>query len=207
MTKDHINLKKTIAQIASTKAFFKELNPTLNKLSDKIPLIEEILVQLNKILPQILALHKGLAKTLNNISTIKNNLEMATSDTEHATNKILDNIENAMDDLEEQKSLLNQIKFKDNKNIQDALKVNNDINDHLFNIMNMLQFQDILSQKLASIESTFALYNDIITLLKLFGIEMEEIKESSRAFNKKIFNDESQKLSNEDINDLIDNIK
>lgn len=207
MQNNHINLKKTIAQIATTKSFFRDLQPTLLNLSEKIPLIENILLQLNKILPQILNLHQGLGKTLGNITTIKNNLQMASSDTEHTTNQILDNIEKAMEELEAQGTLLENISFKDNKNVQEALKINNCLNEYLFNIMNMLQFQDILSQKLASIESTFALYNDIIKLLKLFGIEIEEIKDTDKAFNKKIFDSRPEKLSNEDINNIIDNLK
>ncbi len=135
--------------------------------------------------------------------SVNKHIELAIQESEEATQKILDNIINVTSSLNKNLEILSKIKDKEvkeslEKNIKDAVK-------KLTETITLLEFQDIVSQRLQKISGFVSdIEKEILKILILFGINRETSEKKKEELKEKLEELEWKRdVSQEDVDDIL----
>ncbi|WP_029521057.1 protein phosphatase CheZ [Persephonella sp. IF05-L8] len=135
--------------------------------------------------------------------SVNTHIELAIKESEEATKKLIDNIMDISSDLKELLSLISQIEDEELKNkITTRLEK---ILSQLTNSLTLLEFQDIVSQRLIKISNFISdVEKEILKILLLFGISEEKSENKKEELREKLEELEWKKeVSQEDVDDIL----
>ncbi|WP_029521984.1 protein phosphatase CheZ [Persephonella sp. KM09-Lau-8] len=146
---------------------------------------------------------ENLGSKKEGFKSVNTHIELAIKESEEATKKLIDNIMEISSDLKEVLSLISQIKDEELKTkITGKLeKVLSQLTDSL----TLLEFQDIVSQRLIKISDFISdVEKEILKILLLFGISEEKSENKKEELREKLEELEWKKeVSQEDVDDIL----
>ena len=163
----------------------------------------EGLFQEVKKLLDIIESYKNDIESLGNkregLKSVNQHIELAIRESEEATKKLIDNImetANILKNILEHLTITDQERFKED--LQKAIKL-------LTESLTLLEFQDILSQRLLKISGFVTdLEKEILKILLLFGIKEEKSDEKREELKEKLEELEWKKeVSQKDVDDIL----
>jgi len=142
---------------------------------------------------------ESLGSKREGLKSVNQHIELAIKESEEATKKLIDNImvtTKILKNLLEQISPTDQEKFR--QDLEKAIKL-------LTESLTLLEFQDILSQRLLKISGFVTdLEKEILKILLLFGIKEEKSDEKREELKEKLEELEWKKeVSQKDVDDIL----
>ncbi|WP_456464477.1 hypothetical protein [Persephonella sp.] len=133
------------------------------------------------------------------LKSVNQHIELAIKESEEATKKLIDNI---METTKILKRVLEQLTQDDQRKFKDDLEK---IMRLLTESLTLLEFQDILSQRLLKISGFITdLEKEILKILLLFGISEEKSDEKREELKEKLEELEWKKeVSQKDVDDIL----
>lgn len=133
------------------------------------------------------------------LKSVNQHIELAIKESEEATKKLIDNI---METTKILKRVLEQLTQDDQRKFRDDLEK---IMRLLTESLTLLEFQDILSQRLLKISGFITdLEKEILKILLLFGISEEKSDEKREELKEKLEELEWKKeVSQKDVDDIL----
>lgn len=135
--------------------------------------------------------------------SVNTHIELAIKESEEATKKLIDNIMETSSEIKEVLSLVSQIDNEDLKN--KIISKLEKVLSQLTNSLTLLEFQDIVSQRLIKISDFISdVEKEILKILLLFGINEEESENKKEELKEKLEELEWKKeVSQEDVDDIL----
>ena len=146
---------------------------------------------------------ENLGSKKEGFKSVNTHIELAIKESEEATKKLIDNIMEISSDLKEVLSLISQIKDEELKTkITGKLEK---VLSQLTNSLTLLEFQDIVSQRLIKISDFISdVEKEILKILLLFGISEEKSENKKEELREKLEELEWKKeVSQEDVDDIL----
>ncbi len=142
---------------------------------------------------------ESLGSKREGLKSVNKHIELAIKESEEATKKLIDNI---METTKILKNVLEQLTPTDHERLKDDLKKGVKL---LTESLTLLEFQDILSQRLLKISNFITdLEKEILKILLLFGIKEEKSDEKREELKEKLEELEWKKeVSQEDVDDIL----
>ncbi len=163
---------------------------------------EGLLQEVKKLL-DIIESYKNDIESLGNkregLKSVNKHIELAIKESEEATKKLIDNI---METTKILKNVMEQITPTDHQKLKNDLEKGIKL---LTESLTLLEFQDILSQRLLKISNFMTdLEKEILKILLLFGIREEKSDEKREELKEKLEELEWKKeVSQEDVDDIL----
>lgn len=124
-----------------------------------IPVIQKLIDFMRSTIPLLESINNSIAETANKFPAAKNQIDSVTNATEMATTEILDTVDKILLEINTAKNFLTDIENIENGNLKSEIKeklsqINNsldNINQYANNVTISLQVQDITAQQLAAV--------------------------------------------------------
>jgi len=146
---------------------------------------------------------EGLQTRKEGFRTVNEHIKLAIRESEEATQRLIDNIMDITSLLKESLDVVEEVKderIKDilRRNCEKSLKI-------LTESLTLLEFQDIVSQRLLKISNFITdLEKEILKILLLFGIKEEKSEEKREELKGKLEELEwKREVSQEDVDDIL----
>ncbi|WP_457641136.1 protein phosphatase CheZ [Persephonella sp.] len=137
------------------------------------------------------------------LKSINSHIELAIKESEEATHKIIENIMEITSILKENLQIISSI---NNIEIKDKLEENTQfVINKLTETLTLLEFQDIISQRLQKISNFISdLEREILKILILFGINSETSEKKKEELKEKLEELEwKREVSQDDVDDIL----
>ncbi|WP_456401251.1 protein phosphatase CheZ [Persephonella sp.] len=161
-------------------------------------------------LKKVLSIIEEYKKDLETLGTKKEgfksvnmHIELAIQESEEATQKIIENIMGIVSILKENLRIISEIPDTERKEI--LMKNTEDVIGKLTETLTLLEFQDIVSQRLQKISNFISeIEKEILKILILFGINRETSDKKKEELKEKLEELEWKRdVSQEDVDDIL----
>ncbi|SNZ08156.1 chemotaxis protein CheZ [Persephonella hydrogeniphila] len=146
---------------------------------------------------------ESLGSKREGLKSVNTHLELAIKESEEATKKIIDNI---LESTKVIQNLIKRIEDIDNPDLKSSIKSDMEkVLGILTESLTLLEFQDILSQRLLKISNFITDFEkEVLKILLLFGISEEKSQEKKEELKEKLEELEWKKeVSQEDVDDIL----
>ncbi|WP_457626196.1 hypothetical protein [Persephonella sp.] len=146
---------------------------------------------------------ESLGSKREGLRSVNTHLELAIKESEEATKKIIDNI---LESTKIIQSLIKKISGINDNELKESLKEDMEkVLKILTESLTLLEFQDILSQRLLKISNFITDFEkEVLKILLLFGISEEKSEERKEELKEKLEELEWKKeVSQEDVDDIL----
>ena len=162
-----------------------------------------------KELKELLSLIESFKEELSKVSSkregfraVNKHIDSAISESEEATKKLIDVIGDSLERLQKAIGLVESIEGKER---EEVLKLLNIVLNNLMNSLTLLEFQDIMAQRLLKVRDFLSdLEKSIVRVALVAGLEETEVEEEKEEIKKKLEELEWKKeVSQEDVDQIM----
>ena len=162
-----------------------------------------------KELKELLGLIESFKEELSKVSSkregfkaVNKHIDTAISESEEATKKLIDVIGDSLEKLQKAIELVAGLEGKER---EEVLKLLNTVLNNLMNSLTLLEFQDIMAQRLLKVRDFLSdLEKSIVRVALVAGLEETEVEEEREEIQKKLEELEWKKeVSQEDVDQIM----
>ncbi len=163
----------------------------LNELKELLSLVESFKEELSKV-----------SSKREGFKAVNKHIDTAISESEEATKKLIDVIGDSLEKLQKAVELVTGL---EGDNREEVLKLLNTVLSNLMNSLTLLEFQDIMAQRLLKVRDFLSdLEKSIVRVALVAGLEETVVEEEKEEIKKKLEELEWKKeVSQEDVDQIM----